>query len=65
MKTKKCCICGATIYNWGNNPWGALDKNGNVIKWRDDDVCCDECNSKYVIAGRLFIHAQASKEKKK
>ena len=28
---KKCCICGKEIEDWGNNPWGALDENGDQI----------------------------------
>lgn len=49
----KCCICGCEFYGWGNNPWGALDENGNTIEWSDDDVCCDVCDSMYVITGRI------------
>lgn len=53
MKTKKCCICGKEIKGWGNNPWGVLDQNGNPIEFSAKDECCDECNKKYVIPGRL------------
>lgn len=63
-KTKKCCICGKEFEGWGNNPYGALDKNGNVIQWAEDDVCCDECDSTYVISGRLYLYAKARKEEK-
>ena len=58
----KCCICGTKFVGYGNNPWGALDKDGNVIKWGKNDVCCDECNGMYVLSGRLYLHSQARKE---
>lgn len=60
----KCCICGCTFYGWGNNPWGALDKDGNVIEWKENDICCDECDSFYVLSGRLHLYAKARKEEK-
>lgn len=40
-----CCICGAKLKGWGNNPWPI--KNG------ENDRCCDECNQKYVIPERI------------
>ena len=52
-KPKHCCICGKIFTSWGNNPWGALDKNGEYRRFKDTDLCCDDCNSKYVIPGRL------------
>ena len=66
-KTEKhiCCICGKEFTGWGNNPWGALDKDGKVIQWKNDDVCCDDCDSTYVISGRIYLHAQALKGDKK
>lgn len=49
----KCCICGKEIKGYGNDPWGALDENGDEINWKDDDECCDDCNNTYVLAGRM------------
>lgn len=54
MENKKCCICGKKIIGWGNNPWGALNKKKEVIKWKDEDCCCDECDNLYVIPGRIY-----------
>lgn len=48
-----CCICGAPLEKWGNNPWGALDENGNYIQWKKEDECCTNCNNMYVVPGRL------------
>jgi len=54
----KCCICGKEINGYGNNPDGAMwkDEQGNLIapKFNIEDECCDECNSNYVIPGRLY-----------
>lgn len=61
----KCCICGTKFVGWGNNPWGALDKDGNVIEWKPNDVCCDECNGMYVLSGRLHLYTKARKEDEK
>lgn len=59
-----CCICGNEIKKegcpnyFGNNPEGAMWKNesGQVCAptFKVDDRCCDECDSRYVIPGRLF-----------
>lgn len=54
-----CCICGRPIIEGeGNNPDGAVWKNeqGDIIEgvFKDTDECCDSCNNKYVIAGRLY-----------
>ena len=51
----KCCICGKEIKGYGNNPWGALNKNDELIAFDEDDRCCDECNEQYVIPGRLYL----------
>ncbi len=52
-----CCICGKVCSGWGNNPAGAMgkDKDGNTVEldFNPEDRCCDECNSRYVIPGRL------------
>ena len=60
----KCCICGTKFVGWGNNPYGALDKDGNIIEWKDTDVCCDECDGMYVLSGRLYLYAKARGEYK-
>lgn len=64
-KIKTCCICGCKFTGWGNNPYGALDKDGKVINWKDDDVCCNECDGLYVLSGRLYLYAKARAEGKK
>ena len=58
MKTKICCICGNVIFDYGNNPEGAMwkDETGMIVdpEFSADDRCCDECNSRYVIPGRIY-----------
>ena len=58
MEKFKCCICGREFTGFGNNPWGAMckDENGNPqeIECKENDRCCDECNEKFVIPGRLY-----------
>jgi len=53
----KCCICGKEIKGYGNNPDGAawLNPDGSVErpKFSEGERCCDECNWKFVIPGRL------------
>ena len=53
-----CCICGAKCYGYGNNPNGAVwrNENGTIVEgvFKDTDRCCDECDNKYVIAGRMY-----------
>lgn len=49
----KCCICGKEIKNFGNNPYGAINRIGKIIHWEAGDECCNQCNEKYVIPGRL------------
>lgn len=57
-KVKVCCFCGKIIEGWGNNPDGAMwkDENGNIVEYeyKDGDTCCDECNGRYVIVGRIY-----------
>lgn len=55
----RCAICGKEIKDkFGNNPEGAawLNENGTIEfgEFNDDDRCCDECNTRYVIPGRLY-----------
>lgn len=55
MEDKKvCCICGKEFTGYGNNPKGAVDTNKKEISWKSDDICCDDCNKKYVLPGRMF-----------
>lgn len=59
----KCCICGHEIEEKHlNDPYGSLDKEGEVIPWMDDDWCCDACNERYVIPGRLAQMYGTTKE---
>ena len=55
-ESKKCCICGKRFKGWGNNPWGALDKDNKTIVWGENDLCCDKCNREHVLTGRLYIY---------
>ena len=52
----KCCICGADVGRYGNNPW--------PIYWDSKKRCCDKCNFAYVIPARLEARSVASKIKK-
>jgi len=60
MKAKEftCCICKQRCKGYGNNPYGAMmrDDEGNVIEltFEPEDECCNECNSRYVIPGRIY-----------
>lgn len=66
MKKEKllCCICGQPIVKegcpnyFGNNPAGAMwrDMNGNICEptFNTDARCCDVCNDKFVIPGRMY-----------
>lgn len=47
MEQKKfvCCFCGGVFEGYGNNPWPANKTEGAV--------CCNDCNSLYVIPARL------------
>jgi len=56
---KTCCICGCQFRGWGNNPDGAMwldpeTKEPVVGEFNTEDRCCDDCNSRYVIPGRMF-----------
>ena len=57
-ETKKCCICGKEIKGWGNNPEGAVwktyDGDIELPEFGPFDRCCDECNAKYVVPGRIY-----------
>lgn len=63
-ETKICCICGKPFEGWGNNPDGAAWKNENgeieLGEFPSDACCCDECNSRYVVPGRIYrMHLKA------
>ena len=47
----KCCICGTEFVGYGNN--------AEPIR---KGVCCNKCNSHYVIASRLLGAVNASYE---
>ena len=49
----RCCICGADVVKYGNNPW--------PIYWNSNKRCCDKCNFAYVIPARLDARAIATK----
>ena len=54
----RCCICGIEINGYGNNPAGAVWKTpeGKIEEpdFGADHRCCDECNNRFVIPGRLY-----------
>jgi hypothetical protein len=62
----KCCICGVEINGYGNNPDGACwrDPITNEIvegNFEPEDRCCDGCNERYVIPGRLYRLSKGNK----
>ncbi len=77
MKNKKlfCCICGKEIKKegcpgyFGNNPEGAAWKtpDGEIVEptFKEDDRCCDECDNRYVIPGRIYRYKQMMKKEEK
>lgn len=58
----ECCICHRFFTGFGNNPDGAmwLDEDGNVVDptFKSNDRCCDECDGRYVIPGRIHRFRQ-------
>jgi len=54
----KCCICGKEFTGYGNNPDGAIwrTEEGDLESkdFGPEDRCCDDCNSRYVIPGRIY-----------
>lgn len=54
MNTYTCCICGKEHEGFGNNPAGAIDETKKLITWGEEDRCCDDCNTKYVLPGRMY-----------
>ena len=57
-ETKHCCICGKEFEGWGNNPdgaaWKTHDGEIELPEFEPLDRCCDECNAKYVVPGRIY-----------
>ena len=53
MKHMNCCICGKDMEGYANNPQGALNKDAQEIIWNENDRCCNKCNTKFVIPGRI------------
>lgn len=64
----KCCICGKSIkFEESNNPYGAmwLDACGNIHEYEIQstmDRCCNECNTHYVIPGRMYKLMKAGEQ---
>lgn len=55
----QCCICGKEFEGFGNNPDGAVwldpkTKQPVFANFTLDERCCDECNSQFVIPGRIY-----------
>ena len=55
----KCCICGGYFHGYGNNPDGAMWLDAETKQpvhgeFKTDDRCCDACNSKFVLPGRMY-----------
>jgi hypothetical protein len=46
----------------GNNPYGLLDDNYNLIKWKNTDRCCDYCNYHKVIRDRIILYKLLRKD---
>ena len=58
----KCCICGKKIKGWGNNPdcaaWKTHDGKIEMPGFKEDDRCCNDCNRRFVIPGRIYRMAK-------
>ena len=58
-KQRNCCICGTLVNGYGHNPQGAMwkDGEGNICEpqYNIGERCCDNCNVRYVIPGRLEL----------
>ena len=59
----KCCFCEKEFEGYGNNPAGAMckDISGKIVElsYGPEDRCCDECNTRLVIPGRLYKLSKA------
>lgn len=63
-----CCICGKHECGYGNNPEGAAwitEVGGEPVfpEFDIEDRCCDDCNWKYVIPGRMYRMAKSKQVK--
>lgn len=47
---KRCCICGRDFIEFGNN--------ADPIK---KGICCDYCNVRFIIPGRIFLSKNPEK----
>ena len=67
MEKHICCICKKEFEGYGNNPYGAIWLNANNEierpKFNENDRCCDECNWRYVVVGRLYDVTHKDSEK--
>jgi len=52
----KCCLCGAELDGFGNNPWPLA---------ASDARCCDWCNDTVVIPERIWILTKRHEEEQK
>lgn len=63
-----CCICGKEIDGFGNNPDGAAWKkeDGSVefASFKPHERCCNSCNGKYVVPGRIYRFVLAKRRNK-
>ena len=53
----KCCICNQEIDGYGNNPNGAVWRDGSKIvepQFNENERCCDACDQLFVTPGRLY-----------
>lgn len=54
----ECCICHRFFTGFGNNPDGAMWKteSGEIVdpEFKADDRCCNDCDGRYVIPGRMY-----------
>lgn len=59
MERYLCCLCFKECEGYGNNPdgaaWRTEDGEIEVFSGRPEDRCCDECNMKFVIPGRMYL----------
>ena len=64
MKKFTCCICGQVFEGFGNNPDGAVWRDGDKIvmsEFDEDERCCNDCDNLFVIPGRLYRLRQSNK----
>ena len=62
-----CYICGALEAGFGNNPdgaaWRDYNKDGELVvvrpTFKPEDRCCDLCDQRFVIPGRILAMQEA------